>query len=71
MDYSHLRYTIDHLNDFKLVQQIVNKIKHRPILFQDIISLLKIEPELFLINKDHIVDEGYKKSKLDDENTSI
>jgi len=71
IDYSNLRYTVDHLNDLKLVQQIVDKIQHRPILFNDIISLLKIEPNLFSINKDSIVDEGYKKSKLRDENSSI
>ena len=70
-DYSNLRYTVDHPNDLKLVQQIVDKIQHRPILFNDIISLLKIEPNLFSINKDNIVDEGYKKSKLRDENSSI
>ena len=70
-DYSNLRYTVDHPNDLKLVQQIVDKIQHRPILFNDIISLLKIEPKLFSINKDNVVDEGYKKSKLQDENSSI
>ena len=70
-DYSNLRYTVDHPNDLKLVQQIVDKIQHRPILFNDIISLLKMEPKLFSINKDNIVDEGYKKSKLQDENSSI
>lgn len=71
IDYSHLRYTVDHLNDLELVQQIVNKIKHRPILFHDVISLLETEPKLFLLNKDHIIDEGYKKSKLHDKNPSF
>ncbi len=71
VDYSHLRYTVDYLNDFKLIQHITNKIKYRPILFQDVVSLLEKEPELLLLNNDHIVDEGYKKSKIHDENSSI
>jgi len=70
VDYSNLRWTVDHQNDLEFVQQIVNKIKHRPISYQDIISLLEKEPELCLLNKDHIVDEGYKKSKFDDEKSS-
>jgi len=71
VDYSDLRWTVDHLNDLEFVQQIINKIKHRPILFHDIVSLLDKDPKLFLYNKNHIVDEGYKKSKSHDENSSI
>tara|TARA_B110000467_G_scaffold40280_1_gene36836 strand:+ start:1415 stop:2164 length:750 start_codon:yes stop_codon:yes gene_type:complete len=68
VDYSNLRYTVDYLNDFKLVQHIANKIKCRPILFQDVVSLLEKEPKLLLLNKDHVVDQAYKKSNLYDKN---
>lgn len=63
---SHLRWTVDHENDFKLVQKIINKILKRPILTSDIVNLFNKEPELFLINKGNIPDEGYFLSLQND-----
>lgn len=44
---SHLRWTIDVIDDLILVQKIIKKIKKSPILMSDIINLYKKEPELF------------------------
>ena len=63
---SHLRWTVDRENDLEFVRTIVSKIKKRPILLGDILDLLSREPDLIEINKDHIVEEGLKKSLKED-----
>jgi len=65
---SHLSWTVDRINDLKLVQNIVFKIDDRPILLDNILDLIKKEPELININKDRIPNEGYLKSLRDDKN---
>ena len=60
-DLSHLRYTIDRLEDLKLVREIIKNIPTRPILIQDIIELYKKRPEIFEINKD-VKHDGYNVS---------
>lgn len=47
---SHLRWTVDKIDDLKLVQIILSKIKKRPILMNDIIELFSKEPNLIKIN---------------------
>lgn len=64
---SHLRWTIDRINDLKMVQAIYSKVKKSPILMNDILELFKKEPQLVNINKDHIINEGYLKSLKTDE----
>ena len=64
---SNLRWTIDRENDFTLVKLIVHKIKKRPILMNDILNLFSKEPELFEINRNDILNEGYQKSLKEDE----
>lgn len=51
---SSLRWTIDQIEDFILVKNIISKIKKSPILMTDIVNLLTKEPELFDINKNVI-----------------
>ena len=58
---SHLRYTIDEIDDLKLVKEIIKNISTRPILIQNIIKLYKQKPEIFKINK-NIKHDGYKSS---------
>lgn len=53
-DFSSLRWTIDQMEDFVLVKNIVSKISKRPILMHDVIDLLTKEPELLAINKNVI-----------------
>jgi spore coat polysaccharide biosynthesis protein SpsF len=63
---SHLSWTVDRSNDLKLVQSIILKIDKRPILLEDILDLIKKEPDLTDINKDRIPNEGYLKSLVED-----
>jgi len=64
---SHLRFTVDRINDLKLVRAIIKNINKRPILMEDILNLFKERPELTLINKNYVPDEGYYKSLKEDE----
>lgn len=59
---SDLRYTIDKIDDIKLVKILINKIQNRPILTSDIISIFNNEPTLFDINRHYTRNEGYLKS---------
>ena len=49
---SHLRWTVDKIEDLELVRKIVSKIKNRPILMNNILELLENEPNLIKINSD-------------------
>lgn len=59
---SNLRWTIDRKEDLEFVRIIVSKIKKSPILMTDILQLLKKEPDIIQINRNHMVDEGYLRS---------
>ncbi len=48
---TNFRWTVDNLEDFKLVEQIFLKIKKHPILIIDILNLFKNNPKLLEINK--------------------
>jgi spore coat polysaccharide biosynthesis protein SpsF (cytidylyltransferase family) len=65
---SHLRWTVDKQNDFNLVENILKKIKNRPILMKDILDLFKQQPDLKKINDDYVKNEGYLKSLNDEKN---
>ena len=53
-DLSYIRLTVDQIEDFIFVKNIVSKINKRPILINYIINLLTEEPELVNINKNVI-----------------
>jgi len=56
-DLSSFRWTVDETNDLELVKILISKIKKRPILMNDIVKILKDEPELIKINKNNIQNE--------------
>lgn len=60
-DLSFLRWTIDEYDDLLLIKKITTKIKKRPILMTDILSLFNQEPTLLSIN------EHVKHKIFDDE----
>ena len=62
IDNSHLRWTVDFPEDLQLVKTLISKIDSRPIHFDDILHLIKSEPELIEINNDHEPNEGLKRS---------
>lgn len=64
---SNLNWTVDRVEDLNLVRTILAKINKRPILMQDILKLFSKDPKLFEINKNHMPNEGYLKSLMEDE----
>jgi spore coat polysaccharide biosynthesis protein SpsF len=65
-DMSYLRYTVDKMEDLKLVKEIIKNISTRPILLKDIVKLYQNKSEIFEINKD-IKHDGYLSSLEKDE----
>jgi len=63
---SHLRYTVDKIEDIKLVKKITQNIISRPILIEDIIKLYQKIPQIFEINK-NVKHDGYLLSLEKDE----
>ena len=49
---SHFRWSLDYENDVHLIREIIKRISNRPILTNDIITLLDENPKLYNINKD-------------------
>jgi hypothetical protein len=49
-----------------MVQEIVTRIKTRPILTKDIVKLLNENPQLLAINSEYERNEGYFKSIRDE-----
>ncbi len=66
-NFSKLRYVVDRKEDLEVVQKIVARIEHRPILMDDIIQIFYNEPEIFELNKDVDRREGELKSAKEDE----
>lgn len=64
---SNLSWTVDRMEDLNLVRTILAKINKRPILMQDILELFSKDSKLFEINKNHMPNEGYLKSLMEDE----
>ncbi|EGG41203.1 acylneuraminate cytidylyltransferase [Candidatus Nitrosarchaeum limnium SFB1] len=65
-DLSYLRYTVDRIEDLKLVKEIVENIVSRPVLIEDVTNLYKKRPEIFEINK-NIKHDGHLSSLKKDE----
>ena len=64
---SKLRWTLDQKEDYEFLCEIIQRIKKRPILINDVLSVLSSEPHLSKINSHIDPDEGLKKSKKEDE----
>lgn len=65
-NFSHLRYTIDRIEDLKLVKEIVKNIHSRPILLRHILDLYKTKSDIFKINE-KVKHDGYISSLKKDE----
>ena len=61
---SNLHWTVDRIEDFNFVEIILQKIKERPVSMNQIINLLKLEPDLLKINGSIDPLESFKKSKM-------
>lgn len=60
-DYSHLRLTVDNIEDFELISKIYEALYNetKPFSLNDVIRYLIRHPELVLINKSYIGKERY------------
>lgn len=63
---SNLRLTVDRIEDFELIRQILNNISIDPIHLEDILELFLRKPELIEINKHINHNEGFNKSLEED-----
>ena len=54
-NFYNFRITLDWIEDLEFMQKIVSKIQTRPIVMNDIISLLNKNPKLTKINSNRIV----------------
>lgn len=60
-DYSNIRLSVDHREDFELVTEIFEALynKEKPFLMKDIIDFLQVKPHLLTLNQSFIGKEGY------------
>ena len=61
-DLTHFHWTLDRKEDLMFIQAVYKQIHKKPILIEDILQILKKNPELLEINENTISDEGYQKS---------
>ena len=53
----------DNIDDFKVIERVFEELKHIPNFdMQDVTNLFKLKPEIMLINKGSVINEGYIKS---------
>ena len=62
------KLSVDSPSDFELVKQIFEKlyISNEMFRFEDVMNLLKNNPSLLDINKESVINAGYKKSIAED-----
>ena len=65
-NFSRIRITVDRENDLKLIKKIIEMIKSKPILLEDVIKLYSRNKKLFEINQNYLEDEGYIISLKED-----
>ena len=63
---SNLRLTVDRIEDFELIKQILNNISINPIHLEDVLELFSRKSELIEINKHINHNEGFNKSLEED-----
>ena len=68
VDLSHIRCTVDKTQDFLFVREIFKRVPKKKTVVQinNILSIIKKEPQLLKLNSDIDFDEGYKISLLKD-----
>ena len=64
----HMRWSVDYKNDLEFVEEVYSKLYHKKEVFSmnDILNLLKKEPNLIKINFNHKKNEGYLISLKND-----
>jgi spore coat polysaccharide biosynthesis protein SpsF (cytidylyltransferase family) len=68
-DLSSLRWTLDYPSDLEFMRQVYSRLYtagDKGMLMEDVLSLLKREPELIRLTEGIPRNEGYKKSLVED-----
>ena len=70
-DFSHLRWTLDHLEDYALIKEIFTTLYplNRAFSWLDVVALLTRRPELLSLNARHLRNASYMAS-LDSANSA-
>lgn len=65
VDYSNLRWTVDYAEDLDFIKEVFGRLypKKNIFLMQDILELLKSNPELAKINERYVRDAAYGTAK--------
>jgi spore coat polysaccharide biosynthesis protein SpsF len=66
IDLSKFSWAVDEKDDLSLVQKIVSRVNHEPILINDILTILENEPKIFEINLNVNRNAGNEKSEKED-----
>ena len=63
-DLSHMRWTVDYEEDLMFVREVYKRLYRKGEIFhmKDILTLLRVHPELMNINREIMRNEGYFKS---------
>jgi len=64
---SSLRLTVDRIEDFELIKQILKNIVINPIHLRDVLELFSRKPELIEINNHIDNNEGFSRSLMEDQ----
>lgn len=68
----HYKLSVDSDSDFKAVEKIFNSFDNLTDFgMNDVLALLKSQPEILELNKDSIINSGYIKSIQNDKNIDI
>ena len=59
--------TVDRIEDFELIKEVLNNISSNPIHLADMLELFSRKPELIEINKHVNPNEGFSKSLKEDQ----
>jgi glutamate-1-semialdehyde 2,1-aminomutase/spore coat polysaccharide biosynthesis protein SpsF len=67
-DWSRLRCTVDHIEDFTLINKIFDELQPKNVLFGwgDVIELLQSQPTLVTLNQHYVRNAGYAQSIAND-----
>jgi len=68
--FANIQFSIDRIDDFNFVNEIYKRIFEKKLdhnfTYLDVIKIIEEEPDLLNINKNSVMNEGYKKSLKED-----
>lgn len=65
-DLSHIHLSLDYPDDLYVIEKIIKKLANEDFTYEDVVSLIKREPEVLKRNREIKPNEGYLKSMQED-----